>query len=163
MSQEYEIHVRGRVSPEVLHQLAGLGAVALPPQTILHAKVPDADALLGLRSRLHGLGVVVVESRRVPTPRPGGGGGDELAFLEPLTSKEAEVLGYLAELYSTEEIASAMFVSVNTVRTHIRSVLRKLGVKRRNAAVRRARHLGVLTTLPSQSPDVAMDVTGGVA
>ena len=45
---------------------------------------------------------------------------------------------------TTEEIASAMFVSVNTIRTHVRSILRKLGVSRRNAAVRRARDLSLL-------------------
>jgi LuxR family transcriptional regulator, maltose regulon positive regulatory protein len=37
-----------------------------------------------------------------------------------------------------------MFVSVNTVRTHVRSVLRKLGASSRNQAVRRAWRLGLL-------------------
>ena len=37
------------------------------------------------------------------------------------------MLGYLAELLTTEEIAATMFVSVNTVRSHVRSILRKLG------------------------------------
>jgi LuxR family maltose regulon positive regulatory protein len=65
---------------------------------------------------------------------------------EPLTPKELEVLGHLAELLTTDEIAEAMFVSVNTVRTHVRSILRKLGVSRRNAAVRRARELHLLAS-----------------
>lgn len=69
--------------------------------------------------------------------------GEELV-IEPLTPKELEVLGHLAELLSTEEIAAAMSVSVNTVRTHVRSILRKFGVSRRNAAVRRARELQLL-------------------
>ena len=60
------------------------------------------------------------------------------------TEKELEVLGHLAELLTTEEIAETMFVSVNTVRTHVRNILRKLGVPRRNAAVRRARELDLL-------------------
>ena len=64
--------------------------------------------------------------------------------VEPLTAKEIEVLGRLAELLTTDEIAEKMFVSVNTVRTHIRNILRKLGVNRRNAAIRRARELGIL-------------------
>ena len=67
-------------------------------------------------------------------------------MLEDLTPRELEVLGHLAELLSTEEIASAMFVSVNTVRTHVRSILRKLGVPRRNAAVRRARELELIAS-----------------
>jgi LuxR family maltose regulon positive regulatory protein len=37
-----------------------------------------------------------------------------------------------------------MFVSVNTVRTHVRNILRKLGASRRNEAVRRARELGII-------------------
>jgi LuxR family maltose regulon positive regulatory protein len=64
--------------------------------------------------------------------------------VERLTGRELEVLGHLAALLSTDEIAEAMFVSKNTVRTHIRSILRKLGVQRRNLAVRRARELGLL-------------------
>jgi LuxR family transcriptional regulator, maltose regulon positive regulatory protein len=64
--------------------------------------------------------------------------------VEPLTAKEQEVLGHLEELLTTEEIAEKMFVSVNTVRTHVRSILRKLGVNRRHAAVRKARALGIL-------------------
>jgi LuxR family maltose regulon positive regulatory protein len=59
-------------------------------------------------------------------------------------ARELEVLGHLAQLLSTAEIAAAMFVSVNTVRTHIRSILRKLGATRRNEAVRRARELEIL-------------------
>jgi hypothetical protein len=40
--------------------------------------------------------------------------------VEALTPKECEVLGYLAELLTTEEPAAKMFVSVNTVSTHAR-------------------------------------------
>jgi LuxR family maltose regulon positive regulatory protein len=69
---------------------------------------------------------------------------DEAPVVEKLTSRELEVLGHLAELLTTEEIAASMFVSVNTIRTHVRSILRKLGVSRRNAAVRRARELDLL-------------------
>jgi LuxR family maltose regulon positive regulatory protein len=59
--------------------------------------------------------------------------------VEALTRKEREVLEHLAELLTTEEIAAAMYVSVNTVRTHVRNILRKLGVNSRNGAVRAAR------------------------
>ena len=68
----------------------------------------------------------------------------EWVVVDPLTPKELEVLTHLAELLSTEEIAEKMFVSVNTVRTHIRNILHKLGVSRRNGAIRRARELGLL-------------------
>ena len=72
------------------------------------------------------------------------GEGQVRALIEPLTAKELEVLGHLAELLTTEEIAQKMFVSVNTVRTHIRHILRKLAVNRRNAAIRQARELGLI-------------------
>ena len=65
--------------------------------------------------------------------------------IEPLTAKETEVLGYLAQLLTTEEIAVAMYVSVNTIRTHVRNILRKLSASRRNEAIRRARELGILS------------------
>lgn len=65
---------------------------------------------------------------------------------EPLTDKEREVLGHLAQLLTTEEIAGAMFVSVNTIRTHVRNILRKLGATRRNEAIRRAREIGILAS-----------------
>jgi LuxR family maltose regulon positive regulatory protein len=47
-------------------------------------------------------------------------------------------------MLSTQEIAATMFISVNTVRTHIRHILDKFSVARRNEAVRRARHLGLV-------------------
>jgi len=52
-----------------------------------------------------------------------------------------EVLEKLLAHYSTEEIAEAMFISVNTVRTHVRNILRKLSARRRQQAVRVARRL----------------------
>jgi LuxR family maltose regulon positive regulatory protein len=64
--------------------------------------------------------------------------------ITPLTHREQEVLTLLADLLTTDEIAESLFVSVNTVRTHIRSVLCKLGANRRNEAVRRAWELGLL-------------------
>lgn len=72
----------------------------------------------------------------------------ELVVTASLTSKEHEVLEYLAELLTTEEIASTMYVSVNTVRSHVRSILRKLSASRRNEAVRRAWELGLLPARP---------------
>ncbi|HEU5045440.1 MAG TPA: LuxR C-terminal-related transcriptional regulator [Nocardioidaceae bacterium] len=74
-------------------------------------------------------------------------------IVEDLTEREREVLGLLANLLSTEEIAGTLFISVNTVRTHVRSILRKLGATRRNEAIRRARALGLL---PAEPPHVGI-------
>jgi LuxR family maltose regulon positive regulatory protein len=65
-------------------------------------------------------------------------------MVESLTKREREVLDHLGALLSTEEIAQLMFVSVNTVKSHVRSILRKLGAGRRNEAVRRARALQLI-------------------
>jgi LuxR family maltose regulon positive regulatory protein len=66
--------------------------------------------------------------------------------VEPLTRRELEVLAAMSEWLTTEEIADKLFVSVNTVRTHVRNILTKLGVSRRNAAIREAFRLGLLTS-----------------
>ena len=58
-----------------------------------------------------------------------------------LSVRELEVLRLLSALLTTEEIAAELFISVNTVRTHVRRIFEKLGVSRRNDAVRRAREL----------------------
>jgi LuxR family maltose regulon positive regulatory protein len=105
-----------------------------------------------LRARHTWLTELHLEPAQVPRPRGVGdvprqltGAGEEPAQLvEKLTEKELEVLGHLSDLLTTEEIAAAMFISVNTVRTHVRHVLRKLAATRRNEAVRRARHLRLL-------------------
>jgi LuxR family maltose regulon positive regulatory protein len=83
-------------------------------------------------------------SRARPAPGSSGADGDSSSLIEPLTGKELEVLGLLAQLLTTEETAAAMFVSVNTVRTHVRNILRKMGVARRHQAIRRAWDLGIL-------------------
>ncbi|MEV4346383.1 LuxR C-terminal-related transcriptional regulator [Actinoplanes sp. NPDC049596] len=65
-------------------------------------------------------------------------------LIEPLSRRELDVLRGMAEMLPTEEIAARMYVSVNTVKTHVRSILRKLSAARRNEAVRRARQLNLL-------------------
>ncbi|MFI8948257.1 LuxR C-terminal-related transcriptional regulator [Streptomyces sp. NPDC053750] len=61
-----------------------------------------------------------------------------------LSGRERDVLERLARMMSAEEIAADLWVSVNTVKTHLKSVYRKLAVNRRNDAVHRARDLGLL-------------------
>ncbi|MEW2471048.1 LuxR C-terminal-related transcriptional regulator [Streptomyces sp. NPDC046994] len=63
---------------------------------------------------------------------------------EPLSEREHEVLERLAQMMSTEEIAADLYLSVNTVKTHLKSLYRKLAATRRGEAVRRARDLHLL-------------------
>jgi LuxR family transcriptional regulator, maltose regulon positive regulatory protein len=66
------------------------------------------------------------------------------AYVEPLTERETSVLCHLPTLMSNHEIADVMHVSVNTVKTHLKSLYRKLGVTSRREAVLRGRALELL-------------------
>jgi LuxR family maltose regulon positive regulatory protein len=73
--------------------------------------------------------------------RPSGAAG---RLPEPLTERELTVLRYLQSMLSAGEIASMLCVSVNTVKTHMKSIYRKLGVGRRREVIQRARELNLL-------------------
>jgi LuxR family transcriptional regulator, maltose regulon positive regulatory protein len=64
--------------------------------------------------------------------------------LEPLSSSEIRVLRYLPTNLTMPEIAGELYISHNTVRTHMRHLYTKLGTHRRAEAVARARDLGLL-------------------
>jgi LuxR family maltose regulon positive regulatory protein len=63
----------------------------------------------------------------------------------PLTEREIAVLRLLSTRLSNREISRELYVSVNTVRTHVQGIYRKLGVATRSEAVTRARQLALLT------------------
>ena len=65
-------------------------------------------------------------------------------LLEALSDSEIRVLRYLPTNLSAPEIASELFVSPNTVKTHVRNLYAKLGTHRRANAVLRGRDLGLL-------------------
>jgi LuxR family maltose regulon positive regulatory protein len=58
------------------------------------------------------------------------------------------VLHQASAMLSIAEIASELYLSVNTVKSHLKSINRKLAVSRRREAVRRARQLGLLQEEP---------------
>ncbi|MDQ2873341.1 MAG: LuxR C-terminal-related transcriptional regulator [Actinomycetota bacterium] len=64
--------------------------------------------------------------------------------VDELSDREREVLEYVSQMLGTAEIAEEMFVSINTVKSHLKSIFRKLGAASRNEAVRRARHLQLI-------------------
>jgi LuxR family maltose regulon positive regulatory protein len=65
-------------------------------------------------------------------------------IIEPLTEREREVLVHVSGMLNTAEVAEEMFISVNTVKTHLRNIYRKLAAAHRNEAVRRARELELI-------------------
>jgi LuxR family maltose regulon positive regulatory protein len=71
-----------------------------------------------------------------------GAGPESMALPEPLTDRERDVLALLFQDQSNKAMARTLFVSVDTVKTHLKHIYDKLGVSDRNAAVARARELG---------------------
>ncbi|MGC5032266.1 LuxR C-terminal-related transcriptional regulator [Micromonospora sp. DT229] len=83
--------------------------------------------------------------RAVDTPAEPTTSGTSVAALdEPLTERELTILRYLQSILSNVEIAAELSVSVNTVKTHVRNIYRKLDATRRRDAVRRARELHLI-------------------
>ncbi|HEX6418170.1 MAG TPA: LuxR C-terminal-related transcriptional regulator [Acidimicrobiales bacterium] len=65
-------------------------------------------------------------------------------LVEPLSERELSVLRYLPSRLSNREIGAELYVSLNTVKSHLKTIYRKLDVERRDDAVRRARQLGLI-------------------
>jgi DNA-binding NarL/FixJ family response regulator len=63
-----------------------------------------------------------------------------------LTEREVDVLGAIAKGMSNQEIADTLFISITTVRTHIRNLLGKLGVNSRTQAAICAIEAGIVQT-----------------
>ena len=79
---------------------------------------------------------------------PGWQRGRPPRLAEPLSRAETRVLRYLPTKLSAPEIADEMYLSVNTVKTHMRHLYDKLGAHRRHEAVEQARALGLLAPSP---------------
>jgi LuxR family maltose regulon positive regulatory protein len=133
------------------------GAVSRALERALDAAEPDgvllpfllhpAPQLLERHSRLRSTHASLISeilnllSGHTPATRPGDAGPP----IEPLSDSELRVLRYLPTNLRASEIAGELFVSRNTIRTHIRNVYLKLGVHSRADAVTRARDLGLLS------------------
>ena len=102
---------------------------------------PDAAALVAELAGLLG---------EAPTPAPAPAGPPPWPA-EPLTVSETRVLRYLPTHMGAPEIAAELFLSANTVKTHLRHLYRKLGAHSRREAVQRARAIGLLTASSRRS------------
>jgi LuxR family maltose regulon positive regulatory protein len=68
----------------------------------------------------------------------------EFELVERLSERELEVLQLIAEGLTNQEIASRLYLSLNTVKVHIRNIYGKLGVHNRAQAIARSQELGLL-------------------
>jgi LuxR family transcriptional regulator, maltose regulon positive regulatory protein len=85
--------------------------------------------------------VDVLRGERVPSVDP-----ERLSQPEELSPSELRVLRYLPTNLTRPEIAGELYLSLNTVNTHIRNIYTKLGTRDRSSTVRRARELRLLST-----------------
>ena len=115
-----------------------------PLRTLLEACLPSIhdSAVLEYSGLLLGAFSKPVRSR--PSPVPQVIQADQSKLIEPLSERELEVLKLLRSELSGPEIAQQLFVSLNTLRTHTKSIFNKLGVNNRRAAVRRAEELDLI-------------------
>jgi LuxR family maltose regulon positive regulatory protein len=90
--------------------------------------VPRSQQAAAVRERLSGV-----------APRRRGTG-----MVEQMTGREMSVLRLLPSSLTTREIADELYLSLNTIKTHTRSLYRKLGVQTRHEAIEEARRQGLL-------------------
>jgi LuxR family transcriptional regulator, maltose regulon positive regulatory protein len=109
------------------------------------------DPAPGLLDRHRGLGTahaILISEILDVLSGSGAHGRSPPRLLEPLSQSEIRVLRYLPTNLSAPEIADQLYLSVNTVKTHMRHLYDKLGVHRRHEAVEQARALGLLAPSP---------------
>jgi len=77
--------------------------------------------------------------------RDGDGRLVPLLPASPLSGRQQAILGYLPTMMSNQEIAEELSISINTVKTHLKAIYRKLDAPGRREAVLRARDLGLMS------------------
>jgi two-component system response regulator DesR len=96
----------------------------------------------GFVSKDLGAGDIVKAVRMVALGMEVFGRGEEQAG--PLSGREREVVGLIATGATNREIAQRLFLSPHTVKEHTSAIYRKLGVRNRAEAVKRAQRLGII-------------------
>jgi len=124
-------------------------ALVLAEQT--GARLPFLEAgpaVVGLLERYPGTAPHAPLAREIATMLAGSDAdppaGHAAEPSEPLSDRELAVLRFLPTSLTNREIADELFVSVNTVKTHVKQIYRKLGAHDRREAVVRARQLGLM-------------------
>jgi LuxR family maltose regulon positive regulatory protein len=88
--------------------------------------------------------LAVVQDAESEADAPMATGVTAFGWVEPLSPRELEVLELIAQGLSNREIAARLYLALNTVKAHARSIYSKLGVNNRTQAAARARALGIL-------------------
>jgi LuxR family maltose regulon positive regulatory protein len=105
----------------------------------------DSDAAAAVRDRVRRLLGLAGTAQPAPAHRGERPPSDVNALdLSPLSERELQVLRLLGSELSGPEMARALFISQNTLRSHTKHIFTKLGVTSRRSAVRRAHELGLM-------------------
>jgi LuxR family maltose regulon positive regulatory protein len=124
-------------------------AAAEPDRLIFPFVLTEAAELLEALPRhetAHGALLTDIVDLLRGAPPPSTTDRERLSQPEELSPSELRVLRYLPTNLTRPEIARELYVSVNTVNTHVRNIYSKLGARDRSSAVRRARELRLLST-----------------
>ena len=126
----------GVMMRRVLTRAASIGVVSpfLSRATLVHDRVPAAEV-----QRLHPQ-VTRLEAVYSHTSATGA----DRAVSTPLTTREMSIVRLLSTHLTYAEMGERLYVSVNTVKSNLKSIYRKLGVTTRSDAVDRAREAGLL-------------------
>lgn len=118
------------------------GAIQAGAKGYLLKDSPPAALFAAVRDVAAGKTLIPPEilARLTQVIQQGGPGVQE----EPLTEREHQILQLIAKGHSNKEIAATLFISDNTVKTHISNLFEKLGVRDRTEAVTKALRLGWL-------------------
>lgn len=128
------IALTGQLDEDLLRSVLGAGASGYLLKTVGGDELVDA-----IRAASQGRATLSLEALPlVPTPEPLAEAGP------PLTSRELEVLAWVAKGATNKAIALELSLSPGTVRVHVSSILSKLGVENRTAAAHVARTRGLI-------------------
>ncbi len=123
-----------------------LGAIAAGADGYLLKSAEPEELRRAILLVAQGLSVLSPQVTR-PVLRAAVEGEIRRAHEYGLSARELEVLRCLARGSTTAQIAAELFISENTVKTHVRHILEKLEVTNRNEAVQRAIHLGLIASV----------------
>jgi LuxR family maltose regulon positive regulatory protein len=101
---------------------------------LLRAAAARGIAIPYVQHLLAALGISPPAAKHVAAPM----------LIEPISDRELQVLCLLAEGQTNQEIAHRLYMSVNTVKTHLKNIYSKLGAKNRAQSAARARELGLI-------------------
>ena len=113
------------VDPALVDIALDIGATGYLPKNL------TADELVSALERIHAGEVVAPETS--PDPHPGSGDWPGRTF--GLSERESEIIALITQGLTNEQIADRAYLSINTVKSYIRTAYRKMGVRSRSQAV----------------------------